>query len=110
MPKIDGFQNHHVIPKFLANHDVLTKIGYDVNKVNNLIYLPEEIGGYGNRAAHKGYSGDHSNYNKMMRQELDDILEAGKSQNWSKQQYENAVDDLRKNTRQGLRNGTIKFR
>lgn len=46
----------------------------------------------------------------MMRQELDDILEAAKDGNWSKQKMSDAVEDLRSSTRQGLRNGKIKCR
>jgi uncharacterized protein RhaS with RHS repeats len=107
-PKIDNFELHHVIPKSLARHEVLQKIGFDVNKLDNLIYLSKDIGGYGNRSAHKGYSGNHSKYNQNMRSELDKIAKMGGVNNWTKQQYADAVNKVRKDTRQGLRKGTIK--
>ncbi len=114
MPVPDGFQNHHVIPKSLKTgarpHELLKMIDYDVDKPSSLIYLPKEFGDYGSRSSHKGYSGDHAKYNAMMSQRLDDILEAGKAGNWSKQKFTDAVEKLRKDTRKGLRNGTIKCR
>ena len=45
-----------------------------------------------------------------MRNKLDRIALEGEKNNWSKQKYESEVDKLRKNTRQGLRKGTIKCR
>lgn len=41
MPKIDGYQNHHVIPKSMANQPAIKTAGFDVNKSSNLIYLPK---------------------------------------------------------------------
>ena len=105
MPKIDGFQLHHIIPRSLSKHKVLRAINFDINKIQNLIYLPEEFEGYNNRSAHKGYSGDHSKYNKMMKSRLIDILKTK-----SKDQYEQAIKDLIDEIRQGLRSGTIKCR
>lgn len=95
MPKIDDMELHHVIPKSQIDHPAVKAAGYDVNKPSSLIYLPKEHGGYGNRSVHKGYSGDHSKYNKMMKAELDDILKTGKANNWSKQQYHDAIEKQR---------------
>ncbi|WP_299883872.1 DUF6531 domain-containing protein [uncultured Lacinutrix sp.] len=110
MPKIDGFQLHHVIPKSLNDHKTLKIIGYNINKLDNLIYLPEEIDAYGDRSAHKGWTGDHAKYNKLMKSKLDRLAIEGEKNNWTKEQYKNEVDKLRLETRQGLRNGTIKCR
>ncbi|BDU39404.1 hypothetical protein TUMSATVNIG3_39220 [Vibrio nigripulchritudo] len=40
-----------------------------------------------------------------MRAELDEISAIGKEEKWSQQQYKDAVDDLRRETRQNLRQG-----
>ena len=110
MPKIETMELHHVIPKSLKNHPALKAIEYDVNKPSSLIYLPKEFGGYGKRSAHKGYSGGHSAYNKAMRQNLDRIAIAARTNNWSTKQISSAVESLRVRTRQGLRSGKIKCR
>ncbi|GHC57517.1 RHS repeat-associated core domain-containing protein [Ulvibacter litoralis] len=110
MPKIEGMENHHVIPKSNINHPAIKAAGFDVNKPSNLIYLPKEHGGYGDRSAHKGYSGDHAKYNKAMKAELNEIDKLGKAKNWDKKQYQDAIEALRGDTRQGLRKGEIKCR
>ena len=44
MPKIEGYQNHHVIPRSKANHPAIKAAGFNVDKPSNLIYLPKEQG------------------------------------------------------------------
>ena len=108
MHPIKNMELHHVIPKSQIDHPAVKAAGFDVNKPSNLIYLPKEHGGYGNRSSHKGYSGDHSKYNKSMRAQLDEISRTGKANKWTKKQYQDAIEGLRSDTRKGLRNGTIK--
>ena len=37
-----GYRPHHVIPKSLNNHGLLTQAGYDINDQQNEIYLPRD--------------------------------------------------------------------
>ncbi|WP_409351282.1 AHH domain-containing protein [Vibrio nigripulchritudo] len=54
---------------------------------------------------HNGWNKAHAQYNRDMRAELDEISAIGKEEKWSQQQYKDAVDDLRRETRQNLRQG-----
>ena len=62
MPKIDGYQLHHVIPKSMAEHLAITAAGFDVNKPSNLIYLSKEEGVHPTRSIHNGWNKVHADY------------------------------------------------
>jgi len=108
MPKIDGYQNHHVIPKSMANHPAIQSAGFDVNKPSNLIYLPKEEGTHPTRSRHKGWNKGHSDYNKAMRSKLDKLYDKGIAQGWDEKKFNKEVSKLSSDTRQGLRKGKIK--
>ncbi|MFD2909213.1 AHH domain-containing protein [Flavobacterium ardleyense] len=108
MPKIDGYQNHHVIPRSLSDHPAIKAAGFDVDKSSNLIYLPKEQGTHPFRSQHNGWNRQHKAYNADMRQKLNDIHDIGKADGWSKKQYSEAIESLRGDTRQDLRKGKIK--
>ena len=110
MPKIDGHQLHHVIPRSMKNDPVIKAAGFDVDKPTNLIYLPKEKGTHPDRSLHNGWNKGHATYNRDITQELKDIHKMGKTNKWSQTDYAAAVDDLRNKTRKGLREGTIKCR
>ena len=38
MPKINQYQNHHVIPRSMANHPTLKAAGFNIDAPKNLIY------------------------------------------------------------------------
>lgn len=108
MPKIDGYQLHHVIPKSMADHPAIKAAGFDVNKPSNLIYLPKETGIHPTRSVHDGWNKGHADYNVDIKQKLNEIHQIGDIEGWSKQQYSDAIEDLRGDTRKGLREGKIK--
>ena len=107
MPKFDDYQLHHVIPRSKANHPAIKAAGFDVDNPSNLIYLPKESGVHPTRSVHNGWNKGHADYNTSITQQLDEIAEIGKANNWSKADYAAAIDDLRSDTRQGLRKGKI---
>lgn len=104
---IDDYQLHHVIPRSKANHPAIKAAGFDVDKPGNLIYLPKESGVHPTRSVHNGWNKGHADYNTSITQQLDELAEIGKANNWSKADYAAAIDDLRSDTRQGLRKGEI---
>jgi hypothetical protein len=108
MPKIDGFQNHHVIPRSMGNHPAIKSAGIDLDDSRNLIYLPTDRANHPTRSIHDGWNTEHSIYNKNIRGKLDEIYQIGKAENWTKQQFVDEIDKLRSDTRQGLRKGNIK--
>ncbi len=73
-----------------------------------MIYLPKEAGTHPTRSLHNGWNKVHSDYNKDIVKDLDDIFEMGQDKGWSKTEYAAQIDDLRKDTRKGLRAGKIK--
>ncbi|WP_164849112.1 AHH domain-containing protein [Flavobacterium columnare] len=108
MPKIEGYQNHHVIPRSKASHPAIKAAGFDVDKPSNLIYLPKEQGTHPTRSLHNGWNKQHADYNLMIHDKLDKIYEKGMNKGWSQQQFHDEVSKLSKNTRKGLREGKIK--
>ncbi|TDO20927.1 RHS repeat-associated core domain-containing protein [Pedobacter duraquae] len=105
MPKIDNYQLHHVIPRSKANHPALKAAGFDVDKPSNLIYLPKDRSVHPTRSVHNGWNKQHALYNADITEQLDDIYETGVSEGWSKTDFRNAVDDLRKDAKNDLRKG-----
>ncbi len=110
MPKIDGYQLHHVIPRSMKNDPVVKAAGFDIDKPNNLIYLPKEKGIHQDRSLHNGWNKGHAQYNEGIKDKLDKTHKAGKANKWSKADYAAKLEDLRSKMRAGLRAGRIKCR
>ena len=108
MPKINGYQNHHVISRSMSNHPALKAAGFNIDAPENLIYLPKEVGIHPTRSIHNGWNKVHYGYNMEMRNKLDAIAEKGRVKGWGQEQYASEVEKLRNNTRQSLRKGRIK--
>ncbi|HAS6385877.1 TPA: AHH domain-containing protein [Vibrio vulnificus] len=108
MPKIEGYQNHHVIPRSLKNHSALKSADFDIDSTSNLIHLPKDRTVHATRSIHNGWNKDHAQYNRDIRAELDEISAIGKEEGWNQQQYNDAVNDLRRDTRQNLRQNKTK--
>lgn len=113
MPKPNGYQLHHIIPKSLfdgANpHDIFKLSGYDVNDIRNLIYLPTSRDNHPTRSVHRGYNGIHAQYNRDIREELTRLQRIGKRKKWTSQQYHDAMQNLINEKRQELRHGRTKL-
>ncbi|MDF2400500.1 hypothetical protein GWQ27_03130 [Aeromonas sp. 5HA1] len=107
MPTINGYQNHHVIPRSMGNHPALKAAGFDIDAPKNLIYLPKDRSVHDVRSIHNGWNKSHSEYNISMREQLDEIYSVGKEEGWTQKQFSEAIDDLRRDTRQGLRRGKV---
>jgi RHS repeat-associated protein len=113
MPEIDGFQKHHIIPKSLSEgarpHEIFKLSGYDVHNTKNVIYLPTDRRYHKTRSIHDGFNKFHSQYNADIRSQLTDLVEVGKANNWTKQQYHDALQNVINDTRQDLRKGKTKL-
>ena len=108
MPKIEDYQLHHVIPKSMEEHPAIKAAGFDVHKPSNLIYLPTEEGIHPTRSIHKGWNKGHKEYNDYIKEQLEDIWDKGKDGKWTQQQFRDAIEELRRETRLELRNGSRK--
>ncbi|MFL1996875.1 AHH domain-containing protein [Lysinibacillus irui] len=113
MPKPDGYQLHHIIPKSLAKganpHEIFKLSGYDIDNIRNTIYLPTRRDNHPTRSIHRGYNSFHAQYNRDIRQELDILLEVGDKNKWTTQQYHDAIQELINDQRQDLRKGRTKL-
>ncbi|PIT18160.1 RHS repeat-associated core domain-containing protein [Snodgrassella alvi] len=102
MPKIDGFQKHHIIPQQLKNHALLKEAGMNIHSIKNIIYLPTSADAHPTRTIHKG---SHPKYKDKIEAKMDEILENGKNNKWTQKEYKNALRELIRSERANLRNG-----
>ena len=102
MPKIDGFQKHHIIPQQLKNHDVLKKAGMNIHSVKNIMYLPTSADAHATRTIHNG---SHKPYTRKIERQLNEIDKRGQKENWTQKQYKTALNELIKTERTYLRSG-----
>jgi len=75
---------------------------------SNLIYLPTEEGIHPTRSIHKSWNKGHKEYNDYIKGQLEDIWDKGKDGKWTLQQFRDAIEELRRETRLELRNGSRK--
>ncbi|HDJ1464278.1 TPA: AHH domain-containing protein, partial [Serratia rubidaea] len=92
-----GYQAHHIIPKELANHPALKKIGYYIDDSKNGIFLRKKDEATSAMARHQG---NHSGYTKSVEGALDKI-----DLNQSKDIISQQVAEIQSIARRGLQNG-----
>lgn len=68
--KWTGYQAHHIIPRQLAEHPVIKKMGLELDDPTNGIFLRIPGENVSTRSRHRGY---HSIYTKYVKRELDKI-------------------------------------
>ncbi|MCX8729213.1 AHH domain-containing protein [Gilliamella sp. B2969] len=102
MPKIDGFQKHHIIPQQLKNHNLIKAAGMNIHSVKNIMYLPTSADAHATRTIHNG---SHKPYTRKIERQMDDIYERGQKENWTQKQYEKHLNELIKTERMDLRRG-----
>ena len=102
MPKIDGFQKHHIIPQQLKNHPLIKEAGMNIHSIGNIIYLPTSADAHPTRTIHKG---SHYQYTQDIKIEMNEIYTRGKRENWSQTEYKNTLNKLIGSERANLRSG-----
>ncbi len=65
-----GYQAQHIIPKELANHSILKKIGIDLDHQSNGIFLRTPSDSVSTLTRHRGY---HAPYTEFVRTQLDSL-------------------------------------
>ena len=103
---IKGFQDHHIVSdknSLTKNHELLELSGYDLQKRSNKIYLPTLEYLNPTRSIHKGR---HLNsVSESLSILMDQVVEFGKQQGWSKEQFRQALDGIIAQERHLLRTG-----
>jgi hypothetical protein len=92
--KKQGFQEHHIIPQKLKEHELWDVAGIDPESRLNKIFLPnaKRAKTYDKRSIHQGrhYKGIEDHFVTRMRT----IHEEGKLRGWSQQQYRERLEKL----------------
>ncbi|RZJ94144.1 MAG: RHS repeat protein, partial [Hymenobacter sp.] len=109
MPKLDGFQLHHIVPRSLGNHEVFKLAQFNVDNISNTIYLPKAREYHPTRSIHNGWNRYHKAYNERMLGNMDDLLEYGKAEGWTQKEFEQGLKELIAGERQELRQGKVKL-
>ena len=76
---LDGLAEiHHVIPRSLASHPILTAHGFDIHGPGNLALLPSTAGGrvLHLRSTRVIHTGGHPKYNRYVHAHLDGLDES----------------------------------
>jgi len=101
-----GFQDHHIISdknKLTKNHELLELAGYNLQKRSNKIYLPKLAESHPTRSIHNG---KHTNsVSENLANLMDQVVEIGRAQGWSQEQYRGALNQIVAQERHLLRTG-----
>ena len=101
-------QEHHVISDknpATKNHPLINASGYDLQSSQNKILLPTDNSGTNNRTIHKGRH--RQIYSSQIASKMDAVYLEGKRNNWTKQQYAAAMNNLVKGLKKDLKSGKI---
>ncbi len=70
----------------------------------NKIYLPKDASLHPTRSIHKGRH--YQSVSQNLSQLMDDVVDVGKTQGWTTEQFNEALTNIVKNERQLLKDGT----
>ena len=106
--KVDGkkFQEHHIISdknQKLSNHRLFKIINFDLQSRSNKIFLPTHEDYHPTRSIHVGRH--DGKLIKGLSSKLDQIVESGIDQSWTKQQFLNSFKEELIKERHKLRTG-----
>jgi hypothetical protein len=101
-----GFQDHHIISdknNLTKNHELLSLSGADLQARSNKIFLPKAPDSHPTRSLHDGR---HTNaVSENLANQMDAVVEAGKRNGWTEQQYRKALDAITAQERALLKSG-----
>ncbi|WP_105265888.1 RHS repeat-associated core domain-containing protein [Escherichia sp. MOD1-EC6099] len=103
-----GYQRQHIIPYSLREHPIFVESGMSINGASNMMYLPvaEGIDPNPDLGLHKGWTVEHSDYNKMMENELNKLKSIGDQEKWDYRKTQEEIIKLQSETRKGFQSGT----
>jgi RHS repeat-associated protein len=110
--KKQGFQEHHIISDknpLTKEHELFDLAGYNnpndfLQLQKNKIYLPKDASLHPTRSIHKGRH--YQSVSQNLSQLMDDVVDVGKTQGWTTEQFNEALTNIVKNERQLLKDGT----
>ena len=104
--KIKGFQEHHIISdknESTKGEDLWKPTGENPESQHNKIFLPEKEENHPKRSIHRGRH--WQSVSDEMRKKIEELKDKGKQENWTQEQYKDALREIQNKERQKLRNG-----
>jgi hypothetical protein len=103
---IEGFQDHHIVSNknpLTKNHELLDLADFDLNSRTNRIFLPTDGSLHPTRSIHMGRH--TTGVSRNLARKMDAVVEVGRAQGWSQQQYGNALRVIIMKEQQALKSG-----
>jgi RHS repeat-associated protein len=98
-----GYVKHHIDPNALANHPLVSRIGYDIQSKMNLMALPTRKGIHPTRTVHRGRHREI--YTREFQQLMDDLDRQVRAGTMSPERARAILDERIAKVRQELRSG-----
>ncbi len=104
-----GYQRQHIIPYRLKDHPIFIQSGMDINGASNMMYLPvaKGIDPNPNLGLHRGWTKEHSEYNKSMWKELNKVQGRAEKNGWDYRRIQEGILELQREKRTGFKTGKI---
>lgn len=103
---LEGFQDHHIISDknpLTRNHELLDLSKLDNQSRANKIFLPTDAALHPTRSIHLGR---HStSVSRNLARQMDEVVDFGRQNGWTQQQYDQALRAIIEQERQLLRSG-----
>jgi len=102
----DGFQDHHIVSDknpLTKSHELLDLADFDLQSRPNKIFLPKSEAAHPTRSIH--YGKHRRAVSAQLADAMDQIVETGKAEGWTTEQYREALRQLLAEERAALRNG-----
>lgn len=102
-----GYERHHIIPYAYRNHELFKITSMNVNNATNMVYLPVKECIHPTKAVHfefKLNGKPHSEYNKDVGAQLDNLLKQSKKSKWSVERNRKELLNLQHKLRHILNN------
>jgi hypothetical protein len=103
---LEGFQDHHIVSDknvLTKNHELLDLAGFDLQSRTNKIFLPTEASLHPTRSIHLGRH--RTSVSRNLAEQMDQIVEVGKQNGFTQEQYLKALRSMISEERQLLRSG-----
>jgi hypothetical protein len=103
---VEGTQVHHIIPQKIKNHPVLKKIGFNIDQLENKMFLPTVKGDKLLNVERSYHQGGHmEKYYQKLEKALDKIYNDPKLSRYSHEEINNKVHSIIQKERALLRSG-----
>jgi hypothetical protein len=88
-------QEHHIVPRELKDHPLVTSSGYNIEGEGNLIFLPTGRSGMGsNPEGHSIHLGSHPRYTEELQYKLDDAYKEARRSEYTQEEQLEQIQEI----------------